>query len=219
MGENGMEKIKILLVDDHEVLVLGLKTLFQRRENFEVIGEAYSGTEAITKAVELKPNVVVMDIRMPDISGIEACREIKQNNPNINVIMLTSHADDDAIFASLMAGASGYVLKQIGSQALIEAVETVSKGQSLLDPSVTNKVIKKMREMSQTNSNSDIHMLTAQEKNVLALIAEGKTNKEMANILFLGEKTIRNYVSNILHKLNLQTRAQAIAFGLQNKID
>jgi two-component system, NarL family, response regulator DevR len=214
-----MEKIKILLVDDHEVLVLGLKTLFQRHENFEVIGEAYSGTEAIAKAVELRPSVVVMDIRMPDISGIEACREIKQNNPDINVIMLTSHADDDAIFASLMAGASGYVLKQIGSQALINAVETVSKGQSLLDPSVTSKVIKKMREMSQTDSNSDIHMLTAQEKKVLALIAEGKTNKEMANILFLGEKTIRNYVSNILHKLNLQTRAQAIAFGLQNKID
>lgn len=214
-----MEKIKILLVDDHEVLVLGLKTLFQRHENFEVIGEAYSGTEAIAKAVELSPSVVVMDIRMPDISGIEACREIKQNNPDINVIMLTSHADDDAIFASLMAGASGYVLKQIGSQALINAVETVSKGQSLLDPSVTSKVIKKMREMSQTDSNSNIHMLTAQEKKVLALIAEGKTNKEMANILFLGEKTIRNYVSNILHKLNLQTRAQAIAFGLQNKID
>ncbi|MFZ5640010.1 MAG: response regulator [Bacillota bacterium] len=213
-----MKRIRILIADDHEVLVLGLKTLFQRNDRFEVVGEAYSGTEAVTKTGLLKPEVVIMDIRMPGLGGIEACREIKQNNPGINVIMLTSYAEDDAIFASLLAGASGYVLKQIGTQALVEAVETVSKGQSLLDPMVTSKVIEKMRQMSQHhNSPADEH-LTAQEKKVLALIAEGKTNKEIAEALFLGEKTVRNYVSSILHKLNFQTRAQAIAYGLQNKI-
>ena len=211
-----MEKIKILIADDHEVLVLGLKTLFQRNDRFVVVGEAYSGTEAIKKASDLKPDVVIMDIRMPGLSGIEACRELKQNTPEINVIMLTSYADDEAIFASLMAGASGYVLKQIGTQALVEAVETVSKGQSLLDPIVTNKVIDKMRKMSEYNEYPYDEQLTAQEKKVLAQIAKGKTNKEIAEALFLGEKTVRNYVSSILHKLNFQNRAQAIAFGLQN---
>lgn len=213
-----MKKINILLVDNHEVLVLGLKTLFERYEKFRIVGEAYSGTEAIEKAHSLHPDVIIMDIRMPDINGIEACREIKQNNPDINVIMLTSYADDEAVFASLIAGASGYVLKEIGTQALVKAVETVSKGQSLLDPSVTSKVIEKMREISQQNINCDLQLLTSQEKKVLSLIAEGKTNREMATIMFLSEKTIRNYVSNILHKLNLQTRAQAIAYGLKNKI-
>jgi len=214
-----MEKTKILIADDHEVLVLGLKTLFLRNEKFMVVGEAYSGTEAVSKASMLKPDVVIMDIRMPGLSGIEACREIKQSNPAINVIMLTSYADDEAIFASLMAGASGYVLKQIGTRALVEAVETVSNGQSLLDPAVTSKVIEKMREMSHHNNSLDDDQLTTQEKKVLALIAEGKTNKEIAEALFLGEKTVRNYVSNILHKLNFQTRAQAIAYGLQHKIN
>lgn len=213
-----MKKVNILLVDNHEVLVLGLKTLFERYENFHIVGEAYSGSEAIEKARSLNPDVIIMDIRMPDINGIEACREIKQNNPDINVIMLTSYADDEAVFASLMAGASGYVLKQIGTQALVEAVETVSKGQSLLDPSITSKVIEKMKEISQQNINADLQLLTSQEKKVLSLIAEGKTNREIASIMFLSEKTIRNYVSNILHKLNLQTRAQAIAYGLKNKI-
>ncbi|MHB9094865.1 MAG: response regulator [Eubacteriales bacterium] len=193
-----------------------MKTLFQRNDRFLVVGEAYSGAEAIKKASDLKPDVVIMDIRMPGLSGIEACREIKQNTPEINVIMLTSYADDEAIFASLMAGASGYVLKQIGTQALVEAVETVSKGQSLLDPIVTNKVIDKMRKMSEYNESPYDEQLTAQEKKVLALIAKGKTNKEIAEALFLGEKTVRNYVSSILHKLNFQNRAQAIAFGLQN---
>lgn len=213
-----MEKIRILITDDHEVLVLGLKTLLQRHENFVVVGEAYSGVEAIDKTRELKPDVVIMDIRMSGISGIEACREIKQNQPEVNVMMFTSYAEEEAIFASLIAGASGYVLKQIGTKALIEAVETVSKGQSLLDPTVTGKVIQKMVAISRSNYFTEGEQLTAQEKKVLALIAEGKTNKEIAETLFLGEKTVRNYVSNILHKLNFQTRAQAIAFGLQNKI-
>ena len=212
-----MKNIKILIADDHEVLVLGLKALFQRIERFEVVGEAYTGEEAVKQSLLLKPDTVIMDIRMPGISGIEACREIKQQNPEINVIMLTSYADEEAIFASLMAGASGYILKEIGTKSLIDAVEAVSDGHSLLDPVITGKVIEKMRTMSQIASNDD-ELLTRQEKNVLALIADGKTNREIANKLFLSEKTVRNYVSSILHKLNFQTRAQAIAYGIQHRL-
>lgn len=212
-----MKKIKIVIADDHEVLVLGLKALFQRIERFEVVGEAYTGEEAVKQSLLLKPDTVIMDIRMPGMSGIEACREIKQDNPEINVIMLTSYADEEAIFASLMAGASGYILKEIGTKSLIDAVEAVSDGHSLLDPVTTSKVIEKMRTMSQIASNDD-ELLTRQEKNVLALIADGKTNREIANKLFLSEKTVRNYVSSILHKLNFQTRAQAIAYGIQHRL-
>lgn len=212
-----LKKIRILIADDHEVLVLGLKALFQRIERFEVIGEAFSGEEAVSKSLLLKPDIVIMDIRMPGMSGIEACREIKQENPDISVVMLTSYADNDAIFASLMAGASGYVLKEIGTRPLIEAVDAASNGHSLLDPVVTSKVIDKMRSLSQIACNDD-DLLTRQEKKVLALIADGKTNREIADKLFLSEKTVRNYVSSILHKLNFQTRAQAIAYGIQHRI-
>lgn len=213
-----MEKIKIIIADDHEVLVLGLKALFQRIETFEVIGEAFTGEEAVEQSLLLKPDIVIMDIRMPGMSGIEACREIKQNNPAANVIMLTSYTDDEAILASLMAGASGYVLKEIGTKSLVEAVKEVANGHSLLDPVITSKVINKMRTMSQIANNNDDDLLTRQEKNVLALIADGKTNREIANKLFLSEKTVRNYVSSILHKLNFQTRAQAIAYGIQHRL-
>lgn len=212
-----MKKFRILLADDQEVLVLGLKALFHRIDKFEVVGEAFTGEEAVNKSFLLKPQIVIMDIRMPGISGIEACREIKQENPKINVIMLTSYADDEAVFASLMAGASGYVLKEIGTKSLIEAVEAVGNGHSLLDPIVTSKVIEKMRTMSQIAFNDD-ELLTRQEKNVLALIADGMTNKEIAGQLFLSEKTVRNYVSSILHKLNFKTRAQAIAYGIQHRL-
>ncbi|MDI6880742.1 MAG: response regulator transcription factor [Desulfitobacteriaceae bacterium] len=214
-----MKRFRLLIVDDHEVVVMGLKAMFRRNDHFEIAGEAYSGTEAIEKNHLLKPDIVIMDIRMPGLSGIEACREIKQSNPETNVIMLTSFADDDAVFASLMAGASGYVLKDIGTQALMEAVDAVGKGQSLLDPAVTSKVIDKMRQMSIKSTLDTDEQLTTREKKVLALITVGKTNREMAAELFLSEKTVRNYVSSILHKLKFQTRAQAIAYGLQTEID
>ncbi|PKM81057.1 MAG: DNA-binding response regulator [Firmicutes bacterium HGW-Firmicutes-14] len=211
-------KVKLVLVDDYEVQILGLKTLFQYYSNIEVVGEACSGEDAIKLSRELNPDVVVMDIRMSGLSGIEACREIKQNNPNIKVIMLTSHADDEAVFASLAAGADGYVLKQIGSNDLIEAVEKVGQGQVLLDPVVTKRVVEKLKKAilkERIDVPESINRLTDQEKKVLVLMAEGKTNRQIAGELFLAEKTVRNYVSNILQKLNFDKRSQAIAFGIK----
>lgn len=213
-----MNKTKILLVDDHEVVLVGLKTVLQRNPRFEVVGEANTGRDGIEKAFELEPNVVVMDIRMQDISGIEACREIKNKKPGINVIMLTSYADDEAVMASIMAGAAGYVLKEIGSQALINAVETVSRGQGLLDPKITQKVLARMKAEPEKGILPELAQLSNQERKILSLMAEGKTNKEIAEAIFLSENTVRNYVSNILHKLNFGSRAQAIAFGIRHQL-
>lgn len=216
------KKVKVMLVDDHELLILGLKALLDKKENIEVIGEASSGEEAIKLCKELEPEVVVMDIRMPGISGIEACREIKQYNPKIKVLMLTSYADDEAVFASLIAGAEGYVLKEIGNNDLANAIKKVSLGQSLLDPAITKNVIDRLKKLESTSDFDNLEVLeelTNQEKKVLVLITEGMTNKKIAENLFLGEKTARNYVSNILRKLGFSSRSEVIAFGLKNKID
>ncbi len=206
------EMIKVLIADDHEVVREGLKALFQRQPEFVLAGEAEMPTEAVEKAIVTRPDVVVMDIRFPEGSGIEACREIIQNNPSCKVIMLTSYADDEAVFASIMAGASGYVLKQIGSQKLIEAVHAVYSGQSLLDPMIVRKVLDRMKHMMQEPKGKS---LTTQEKKILGLMAEGRTNKEIAAEVYLSEKTVRNYVSNILSKLNLSNRSQAAAYVLK----
>lgn len=206
------EMIKVLIADDHEVVREGLKALFQRQPEFVLAGEAETPTEAVEKAIVTRPDVVVMDIRFPEGSGIEACREIIQNNPSCKVIMLTSYADDEAVFASIMAGASGYVLKQIGSQKLIEAVHAVYSDQSLLDPMIVRKVLDRMKHMMQEPKGKS---LTTQEKKILGLMAEGRTNKEIAAEVYLSEKTVRNYVSNILSKLNLSNRSQAAAYVLK----
>ncbi len=202
--------------------MIGLKTLLERKSNIVVVAEAKSGEEAIELSKRLNPDVILMDIRMPGLSGIEACREIKSNNPKTKVIMLTSYADEEAVLASLVAGAEGYVLKQIGSEALVDAVERVSKGQALLDPEITKKVIEKVKH-SEIEKDQEypqiLQKLTDQEKKILALMTEGKTNKQIAAELFLADKTVRNYISNMLHKLNFETRAQAIAFGLKNRVD
>jgi DNA-binding NarL/FixJ family response regulator len=215
-------KIRVLLVDDHELLMLGLKTLLERKANIEVVATVKSGEEAIEAAQKTDLDIILMDIRMPGLSGIEACREIKENKPGTKVIMLTSYADEEAILASLVAGAEGYVLKQIGSDALVDAVEKVSQGQALLDPVVTKKVIEMVKniEIEKNQGQPEIlSALTEQEKKVLGLMTQGKTNKEIADKLFLSDKTVRNYVSGILHKMDFQNRTQAIAFGLKNKLD
>jgi two-component system, NarL family, response regulator DevR len=216
----GMTRLKILLADDHEVVRVGLKTIIERRESFQVIGEAAGAHEAVDKAIELKPDVVIMDIRMPDGSGIAACREIKQICPQIEVIMLTSFANDEAVFASIAAGAAGYVLKQIGSKGLIDALETVARGDALLDPHVTRSVLSRMQKLSagegfEGEINDSFKGLTEQERKILVLISEGKTNKQIACQIFLSEKTVRNYVSTILHKLGLSNRSQAAVFASQ----
>lgn len=211
-----MGPLKILLVDDHEVVRIGLAGLLSRNPNFQIVGEAVTAREAVDKAAQLSPDVVIMDIRLMDgDSGIEACREICNRDPNSKVIMLTSYADEEAVFASIMAGAKGYVLKQIGSQALIEVVERVGRGESLLDPAVTATVLDRMRRIAQGESEDSL--LTPQEKRILALVAEGKTNKEIAQQVYLSEKTVRNYVSSILNKLNFQNRTEAAAYVLRKR--
>ncbi len=205
------EQIKILLVDDHEVVRMGLRTLLERRDNIAVVGEAGTVEEAIAAAERTEPDVIVMDIRLPDGNGVDACREIRSHRLETKVIMLTSYADDEAIYGSIMAGASGYLLKQTRGQDLASAIERVAAGESLLDPGITEKVLKRMRELAEGESD-DLAALTPQERKIIGLIAEGKTNKEIAEDVFLSDKTVKNYVSSILSKLNLRRRSEAAAF-------
>ena len=210
--------LRIMLVDDHELVRVGLKSLLAHQPELVVIGEASHANEAIEKAATLQPDIVVMDIRLPGKSGIEACREIVAAQPQIKVIMLTSYAEDDMLFDAIAAGAAGYVLKQIGGSDLVNALERIGRGESLLDPSLTQRVFAKVREATRRAQNEAFAMLNDHELKILALIAEGKTNREIAERVFLSEKTVRNYVSAILNKLQLATRAQAAGYAVQNRI-
>lgn len=208
--------VRIMIVDDHEVVRLGLKNLLSRQPNWEVVAEAGSVAEAVRRAGEYRPDVVVMDIRLSDGSGIDACRDIVKTHPETKVIMLTSFAEDDLLFNAIAAGAAGYVLKQVGNDDLLRAIETVARGEALLDPSVTGQVLAKLRESTRVEAFAD---LTDRELKVLALIARGKTNKEIASSLHLGEGTIRNYVSSIFGKLGLSNRAEATAYAVRHNLD
>jgi DNA-binding NarL/FixJ family response regulator len=211
--------LKILLVDDHEVVRLGIKALLNRETQFEVVAEASTADDAVRKAAEYKPDVVVMDIRLPGKSGIEATREIMQAQPETKIIILTTFADDELLFEAISAGASGYVLKQIDSRELVNALERIGRGESLLDPAVTQQVFKKMRETTRNAENLAFAPLSEQEMKVLALVAQGKRNKEIAEQVFLSEKTVRNYVSSILSKLSLSTRSEAAAYAVKHSIE
>ncbi|MCX7682787.1 MAG: response regulator transcription factor [Anaerolineae bacterium] len=210
--------LKIIIVDDHEVVRLGLRTLLERHPNFKIVGEAANAKEAVQKTLLLRPDVVVMDIRLPGGSGIEACRKIVEQVPEAKVIMLTSYAEDEMLFDAISAGASGYVLKQIGSEELIRAIETVGRGEALLDPALTQRVFARVREAARREREEAFADLTEQELRVLAHIAEGKTNREIAEALFLGEGTVRNYVSSILKKLGLTNRAEAAAYAVEHNL-
>lgn len=210
--------LRILLVDDHEIVRLGLKALLSRYPHFEVIAEARDAQEALEHTVRLEPDIVVMDIRLPGKNGIEATRDIVETRPETKVIMLTSHADDDVLFDAISAGASGYVLKQIGSDDLVRALETVGRGESMLDPALTQKVFQRVRESARRAEDEYFAALTEQEINILALITEGLTNREIAERVFLSEKTVRNYVSSILSKLDLSSRAEAAAYAVRHHI-
>jgi DNA-binding NarL/FixJ family response regulator len=205
------DQVRIMLVDDHDVVRMGLRALLERQPGFAIVGEAADGDEAVRAAAQVKPDIVIMDIRLPTMSGVEACREIRDERPETRVIMLTSYADDEAVYGSIIAGASGYLLKQTRGQDLAGAIDRVSRGESLLDPSVTEKVLRRMREMSEGETD-ELSALSPQEKRILAGIAEGKTNKEIAQEIFLSDKTVKNYVSSILSKLNLRRRSEAAAF-------
>lgn len=211
--------LKILLVDDHEVVRLGLKSLLARYPEFEVVAEAGNADESIELAERYQPDVVVMDIRLPGKSGIEATREIVEKNADTKVIILTSYADDDLLFDAIAAGASGYVLKQIDSSELLNALERIGRGEALLDPAVTQKVFKRMREGALKAEQEAFGALTEQELKVLGLVAQGKRNKEIAADVYLSEKTVRNYVSSILSKLSLSTRSEAAAYAVRHHIN
>ena len=204
--------LRIMLVDDHEVVREGLRTLLNRRPGMRVVGEAGSVAEAIEVAARERPDVVVMDVRLPDGSGVEACREIRAANPATRMIMLTSYADEEAVLASVMAGASAYLLKQTRANQLAEAVAAVGRGESLLDPLVTARVLDQVRNLTNRGTSNKDSELTETENKILKLIAEGKTNKEIAAEIYLSDKTVKNYVSSILGKLNLHRRSEAAAF-------
>jgi two-component system, NarL family, response regulator DevR len=207
-----------MLVDDHEVVRLGLKALIDRHPEMEVIAEADSAAEAVTKAVAFQPDAIVMDIRLGNSSGVDACREIVAQLPNTKVIMLTSYAEDDVLFAAIRAGAAGYVLKQAGGQDVVRALQAVGQGQALLDPSLTERVFAQVRRAAHDQQSAAFAMLSEQERRVLALVAEGQTNREIALGLHLGEGTVRNYVSNILGKLNVANRAEAAAYATKHNL-
>lgn len=207
---------RVLICDDHEVVREGLRTLLSRRQDLAVVGEAGSMQEAIETAATTKPDVVIMDVRLPDGSGVEACRAIREARPETQVIMLTSYADDEALFASIVAGASGYLLKQTRGQAVVDAIHVVAQGGSLLDPDVTGKVLERVRR-GRDKEDPAIASLTDQERKVLEQLAEGKTNREIGTALFLSEKTVKNYVSRILDKLGLSRRAQAAAYMAERR--
>jgi DNA-binding NarL/FixJ family response regulator len=213
-----MSKYRILLVDDHEVVRLGLKALLERHPNFNVVAEASTAREAIEHVKTYSPDVVVMDIRLPGGSGIEACQEITTNHPDTRVIMLTSYAEDEMLFSAIRAGAAGYVLKQIGAEDLVRAIEAVSRGEALLDPAVTQRVFQEVRKAAREEESSAFSVLTQQEKHVLNLVSEGRTNREIAKALYLGEGTVRNYVSSILSKLGVSNRAEAAAYSVEHNL-
>ncbi len=213
-----MNKMRIVLVDDHEVVRLGLKALLEQEPRFTVVGEASNSKEAIETASKLHPDIVLMDIRLPGVSGIDACEEITQTYPDIKVVMLTSYAEDEMLFSAIRAGASGYLLKQISSEDLIRSLESVARGDALLDPLVTQRVFQEVRRAVKEEEASAFAILSQQEKHVLILVSEGKTNREIAKSLFLGEGTVRNYVSSILSKLGTSNRAEAAAYAVEHNL-
>lgn len=213
-----MKPLRIIIVDDHEVVRLGLRTLLDRHPDFTVIEEAGTAREAIEKTLHCEPDVVVMDVRLQGGSGIEACRKIMSDAPDTKVIILTSYAEDEMLFDAISAGAAGYVLKQIGGDDLMRSIERVGRGEALLDPSLVQKVFARVREAARKEEAAAFAELTDQEIRVLAQVAEGKTNREIAKALYLGEGTVRNYVSSILSKLSLTNRAEAAAYAVEHNL-
>ena len=206
--------IRVYLLDDHEVVRRGLKDLLEADGDIEVVGESGLATEAIRRIPALRPDVAILDGRLPDGSGIDVCRDIRSSHPEIAALILTSYDDDEALFAAIMAGAAGYVLKQVRGQDLVDAVRRVAAGQSLLDPAVTTQVLERLRQGPPQDSALD--PLTDQERRILELIGEGLTNRQIGERMFLAEKTVKNYVSSLLSKLGLERRTQAAVFAIKH---
>jgi len=204
----------VVLVDDHEVVRAGLRSLIDSYDDLEVVGEASTAEDGIRRVGYDAPDVVVMDVRLPDGSGIEACRDIRNRWPDVGVLILTSYADEEALVSAIMAGAAGYVLKRIDSDALIDSIRRVGRGESLLDPAMTEPLFDRLR--GQTVDDPLIQRLSPQERRILDCIAEGKTNRQIADELFLAEKTVKNYVSNLLAKMEMSRRSEAAAYAARS---
>jgi DNA-binding NarL/FixJ family response regulator len=211
--------LKIMLVDDHEIVRQGIRSLLEAQDDLEVVAEASGGEQAVEMVRTYKPDVVVMDVRMPDGGGVEACRAIKDVEPDIQVIMLTSFSDDEALFNSIMAGAAGFVLKQIRGNDLVDAIRTVGRGESLLDPGVTERVLDRLRKAKFDDKDPKLAKLSPQEERILDLVGEGLTNREIAARIHLSDKTVKNYVSTILQKLEVARRAEAAAYVTRARAD
>ncbi|HEV8543892.1 MAG TPA: response regulator transcription factor [Verrucomicrobiae bacterium] len=211
-----MNPVRVLIVDDHEVVRVGLGTLLSSVPSVEVVGAASSVSQAIEETKRLLPDVVLLDVRLGDESGFDVCREIQKLDHEIRVLVLTSFADDNIVIEAISAGADGYLLKEVNREALVSAIEKVAAGQSVLDPAVTGRVFGKVQSLVQNPTGNKLTLLSAQERRVLALVAEGKTNKEIAAAMGLSDKTIKNYFSNILDKLQMTRRSQAAAYFVQH---
>lgn len=206
-----MSLTRVFLLDDHEIVRRGLRELLEASGEFDVVGEASTAEEALGRIPATRPQVAVLDVRLPDGDGVEVCREVRSRHPEINCLMLTSFADDEALFDAIMAGASGYLLKQVRGTDLVDAIRSVAAGQSLLDPALTQKVLERIRTGSQEDER--IAQLTDQELKIFELIGEGLTNRQIAERVHLAEKTVKNYVSNLLMKLGMERRTEAAAYA------
>jgi Response regulator containing a CheY-like receiver domain and an HTH DNA-binding domain len=203
--------VRIFLLDDHEIVRRGVRELLEAHDDLEVVGEAATAHEGMTRIPAVKPDVAVVDMRLPDGNGVEVCREVRSRDASIQCLILTSFADDEALFDSIMAGAAGYLLKQIKGTDLVDAIRRVASGQSLLDPNVTARVLERLRKGPEEDER--LARLTDQERKILDLIAEGMTNRQIGERLFLAEKTVKNYVSNLLSKLGMERRTEAAVFA------
>lgn len=213
------EVIRILLVDDHEVVRIGLKTLLERHNDLLVVGEAQSSAEATEQAVRLNPDVVLMDLRLPDGSGVEAIQSIKEKLPHTQILVLTAFSEEQLLLDAVVAGAAGHILKEINSDKLVSGIRTVARGDTLIAPGVMEKALNRLRSIAKRKPATPFDELNWQEKRILALVAEGKSNRAIAVHLALAEKTVRNYVSQILNKLGVQSRTQAAALAIRHQID
>jgi two-component system response regulator DevR len=215
-AESGMSasaQIRVFLLDDHEIVRRGIANLLAAEPDLEIVGEAGTAAEALARIPAARPDIAVLDARLPDGSGIDVCRDIRSGHPAIRCLILTSYDDNDAVFAAVMAGASGYLLKEVRGTSLVEAIRQVAAGRSLLDPSVTERLLDKLRQP--TTVDQRLAALTDREREILDLIADGLTNRQIGERLFLAEKTVKNYVSGLLAKLGMQRRTQAAVYGSQ----
>jgi DNA-binding NarL/FixJ family response regulator len=211
MASGTSKRIRVFLLDDHEIVRQGLRALLESQSDFEVVGEAATAAEALARIPPIGPDVAVLDVRLPDGDGVQVCREVRAGSPGIRCLMLTSFADDEALFEAIMAGAAGYVLKQIKGTDIVDAIRRVAAGESLLDPDATKRVLDRIRNPPAEDER--LATLTPQERRILALITDGLTNRQIAEEMFLAEKTVKNYVSNLLSKLGMERRTQAAVYG------